>query len=114
MAHDDQLCVGTELLDEIEKAMQVYVVQRRLDLVHDIEGGRPATEHGEEKRQGNERSFAARQQREAPHVAPGGPGFDLDPRREQVLGIDEAQTSVPPGNSIVKRLSKWAATSANA
>ena len=95
--------------------MQVHVVERGLDLVHHVEGRRPAAEHGEQERQRGERPLATRQQRQLAHVLARRPGLDLDAGVEQVVGIGEPRAGrVPPGNSVSNSVSKFSATSANA
>ena len=64
MAHEQQLGIGPELLDEREEAMEVDVVERGLDLVHHVERRRAASEHGEQERQGDEGALTTGQQRE--------------------------------------------------
>ena len=44
---------------ELQEAVDVRVVERRLDLVEDVEGARPGEEHGEQERQRHERLLAA-------------------------------------------------------
>ena len=93
VAHDDQLGLAPELVDQAQEPLQVHVVEGRLHLVHQVEGRRPAAEHGEQEGQGHERALASRQQGQAPHVAAGRPHLDLDPGVQQVLGVGEGQAA---------------------
>jgi hypothetical protein len=86
VAHDEQLRLAAELLDEPEEAVQVDVVERGLDLVHHVEGRRAAAEHGEQVRQRGEAALATRQQRQLLHVLAARLGLDLDAGVEQVVG----------------------------
>src|SRR3546814_11672277 len=54
VAHDYELRLLAELVHEVEEAVQVDVVEGRLDLVHHVEGCRPAAEEGEGEGQGRE------------------------------------------------------------
>ena len=50
VAHDDELRLLAELADEVEEAVEVHVVEGGLDLVHHVEGRRPAAEDREQER----------------------------------------------------------------
>jgi hypothetical protein len=113
VADDEQLRLSPELVDQPEEAVQVDVVERGLDLVHHVEGRRPAAEHGEEEGQGGEAALAARQQRQLLHVLAAGLGLDLDAGVQQVVGVGERPSDPsPPGNSVENSASKCPATSA--
>ena len=83
-----------------EEPLEVDVVEGGLHLVHQVEGRRPAPEHGEEVGQGHQRALATRQQGQAPHVAAGRTDLDLDPGVEQVLGVGQGE---PAGASREER-----------
>ena len=68
--HDQQLRLVAELVHEVEEAMQVHVVERGLDLVHQVEGRGPGAEDREQERQRGERTLAAGEQRERLHALP--------------------------------------------
>ena len=78
-----------ELAHQAEEAVEVDVVERGLDLVHQVEGRGPAAEDGEEEGQRGHGALAAREQRDPAHVAAGRAHLDLDPRVEQVLGLGQ-------------------------
>ena len=84
--HHDQLGVLAELLDQAEEAVQVDVVEGRLDLVHHVERRRTRAEHGEQVRQRRQAALATGQQRELLHVLAARLGLDLDAGVEQVVG----------------------------
>ena len=69
--------------------MQVHVVERGLDLVHQVEGRRPGAEHGEQVRERGERALATREQREPAHGLARRPRFHLDAGVQQVVRIGE-------------------------
>ena len=58
MAHDEQLRLVAELVDEGQEAAEIDVVERRLDLVHHVEGRGPAAEDGEQEGQRRHESYA--------------------------------------------------------
>ena len=58
MGHDEQLSGAAEVLDQLQEAAKVGIVERRLDLVHDVEGARTRLEHGEQERQRRQRTFS--------------------------------------------------------
>ena len=78
VAHDEELRLLAELVHEVEEAVEVHVVERGLDLVHHVEGRRPAAEHREQERQRGERALAAGEQRQLPHVLARRLGLHLD------------------------------------
>ena len=85
---------------QAEEPVEVDVVERRLDLVHHVEGRRPAAEHGEQEGQRGERALAAGQQRQLLHVLARRLGLDLDAGVEQVVGLVRTSWPRPPGNSV--------------
>ena len=97
------------------KRLQVDVVERGLDLVHQVEGRGPAAEDGEEEGQRRHGALAAREQRDPAHVAPGRADLDLDAGVEQVVRARSAtRRPVPPGNSMATSVEKCSLTSAAA
>ena len=89
-----QLGLLAELGDQVEEAVQVDVVEGGLDLVHHVEGRRPAAEHGEQEGQRGQRALAARQQRQLLDVLARRLGLDLDAGVEQVVGLGEPQPAL--------------------
>ncbi len=77
---DQQLGLVAELVDQLEEALEVHVVQRRLDLVHQVEGRRARAEDGEQEGQCGHRTLAAREQGDATDVAAHRAYLDLDAR----------------------------------
>src|SRR5450631_4569686 len=76
---DDELRLVAELVDEVEEAVQVDVVERGFDLVEEIEGRRAGAEHREQVRERGEGPLTAGEQRESPDVLARWASFDLDP-----------------------------------
>ena len=93
MAHDDQLRLFAELVHEGQEAHQVHIVEGGLDLVHQVEGRRPAAEDGKQVGHGHQRPLPTRQQRKAAHIASSRTHLDLDTGVEEVLGIGERQAA---------------------
>ena len=96
MAHNYQLGLFAELVHKSQEAHQVHIVEGSLDLVHQVEGRRPAAEDGKQVRHGHQRPLPTRQQRQAAHVASSRTHLDLDTGVEKVLGIGERQAARPP------------------
>ena len=94
---DQQLRLVAELVHEIEEPVQVHVVERGLDLVHQIEGRRPGAEHREEVRQRGERTLTTGEQREAAHHLPGRARFHLDARVQHVVRLGEHEPAAAAG-----------------
>ena len=63
-----------------DRACDVRVVQRRLDLVEEVERARPRQEEREQERDRAQRLLAAREQREPGHALAARPELDLDAR----------------------------------
>ena len=80
--------------------MEVDVIEGRLDLIHQVERGRPGREDREQEREGGERAFAARQQRDALHALAAGRRLDLDPRLEGARRIRQDQASLAAGEQL--------------
>ena len=102
VAHDEQLGLVAELGNEGQEAMQVDVVERRLDLVHHVERRRPAAEHGEEERQRGQAALATRQQRQLLDVLPARLGLDLDAGLQQVIGLGEHEPPRPAREEVAE------------
>ena len=84
-----------------EQAPEVRVVERRLDLVEDVERARPGLEDRGQQRDRRERPLAARQQRQSLDLLAGRPHRDLDAGRERDRrGSVSEMLPVPPGKRI--------------
>src|SRR3954447_8005358 len=75
---DHELRAVGEAPDELQEAVDVGVVERRLYLVEDVEGRRPGQEDREDERQRHECLLPARQQRELSRRLAGGRNFDFN------------------------------------
>src|SRR5262245_22312889 len=75
---DHELGAVGEPPDELQEAVDVGVVKRRLDLVEDVEGAGPGEEDSEDEGERDERLLAAREKRELPRRLPGRGDLDLD------------------------------------
>ena len=106
--HDEQLGLVAELVHEIEEPVQVHVVERGLDLVHQVEGRRAGAEHGEEIRERGQRALAARQQREPADDLPRRPRLDLDARVQQIVRVGEHEAARPAGEQHCEQLGEVA------
>ncbi len=95
VADHQQLGFGSELVHEVEEAVQVDVVEGGLHFVHEVERRRPAPEHREEEGHGGQAPFAARKQRQPADVFSRRAGLHLDPGIEKVVGVGEAEATHP-------------------
>jgi hypothetical protein len=59
MADYQQLRLGAELVQKVEEAVQIDVVERGLHFVHHVKGGRPAPENSKQERQCHEAALAS-------------------------------------------------------
>ena len=75
---DHELGTVREPPDELQEAVDVGVVERRLDLVEDVEGRRPGEEDGEHEGERDQRLLATGEQREPPRRLAGRGDLDLD------------------------------------
>jgi len=97
---DQDLRLRGEALDELQEPVQVHIVQRGLDLVHQVEGRGTRGEDREQERHRGERALAARQQRDTLHALAAGTRLDLDPRRERVGRIGQDQPALTAGEQL--------------
>src|SRR5262249_56338943 len=67
------------------------------EVVEQIEGCRAGKEHGEKEPEGGKGTFAARQQRQAPHVLARRARVDLDAGVEDVVGVGEGDATGSAG-----------------
>ena len=103
MGDDDELRPVRVATQQIDEATDVRVVERRLDLVEEIDGARPREEEGEQERQRAERLLAPREQREPRHLLAGGPQLDLDARllpSSSLSGSVSRSLPSPPGKRV--------------
>ena len=91
---DHELGAVGEAADELQEAVDVGVVERRLDLVEDVEGRGPGEEDAEDEGERDQRLLAAGEQREPPRRLAGRRHLDLDPAR--VVGRPRDRPPRPP------------------
>ena len=93
--HDELRAVGVAT-KELDEPRDVRVVERRLDLVEEVERARPREEEREEERDRAERLLAAREQRQPRDLLPGRSKLDLDPCLDVavLVGLDEPQPAL--------------------
>src|SRR5205814_10701753 len=88
---DDELRAIGVAAQQLDEAADVRVVERRLDLVEQIERARPREEQREQERDRAERLLAAGEKRQARHLLARRPELDLDTRVLVVLlGLGQA------------------------
>ena len=79
MRHDDELCAGRVPTEERQETVDVDVVERRFDLVEDVERTGAREEDGKQERERRHRLLAAGQERQSLHFLAWRSDFDLDP-----------------------------------
>src|SRR5437773_5593352 len=84
---DDELRAIGVAAQQLDEAADVRVVERRLDLVEQIERARPREEEREEEGDRAEGLFAAGEEREPLHTLPGGTQLDLDAGLVRVVAV---------------------------
>ncbi len=95
--------------------MEVDVVERSLDLVHQIEGRRPGPEHREEVRQRGQSDRSPPDSNDSRRtILPEGRASISMPVLSRSSGCDSTSRPEPPGNNSENRSEKLRATSANA
>ena len=92
-----ELRVLAELLVDLQQAAQVGVVERRLDLVEDVERRRAGLEQRDQERHRDQRPLATGEQREPLDLLAGRPRLDLDAGVEHVVGVGEDQPPLAAG-----------------
>src|SRR3954453_8775084 len=75
--HDELRALG-EPAHEPQETVDVDVVERRLDLIEDVEGARPGHQNGEDEGQRDQRLLASGEQRQPPRRLAGRCDLDLD------------------------------------
>ena len=104
-----------QLLEQREQPAEVGVVERRLDLVHDVERAGPGLEDRHQQRDRGERPLAAGEQREPLDLLARRAGLDLDARSSSMSpGSVRTSRPSPPGNSRAKTPSNSRAVSSYA
>ena len=100
---DDQLGGVPELAEDLQQPPQVGVVERGLDLVQDVERGRPGPEDRHYERDRGQRALPAGQQRQPLDLLARRPGLDLDPGDQQVVGLGKDQPALAAGEQPARR-----------
>src|SRR5687767_15920644 len=97
MTDDQQLGMLAGVVEQVEEAVQVDVVEGGLDLVEDVEGAGAGPEDGEVEGQGDQAALAAREQRQAPDLLARRARLDLDAAGQEVVGLGEDQAALAAG-----------------
>ena len=87
MRDDDELRVLGELFQIPCEAIDVRLIERRLDLVQNTEGHGAGLEDREQDGDRREGALAAREQRDLGELLPGGRDDDLDARIERIVAV---------------------------
>ena len=97
-----------DLLDEAAEAVDIGVVERRVDLVQHADRRRVGEEHGEEQRERGQRLLAARQQRQHLQPLARRARHDLEPGVERIVvlgrGADGPAAAEEPREQLAEML----------
>ena len=93
MRDDDELGMGTQLVERIDETGQVHVVQRGLDLIHHIERAWARGENREQQSQCGQRALATGEQAQLFDALACRAGLNQHARGEQILWILQTQPS---------------------
>ena len=104
MTDDQQLCLLTKLGDEPQEPVQVHVVKRGLNFVHDVERRRSTAEDREQERECSERAFTTRKQRQLLDVLAARLGFNFDAGVQEVVGHRQHEATVATREEGCKQL----------
>ena len=93
MGDGDEAGVGAlaHFVEQIAEALDVIVVERRVDLVEDADRRGVGQEHGEDERKRRQRLLAAREQRQRLRLLARRLGDELEPGLERIVGFDQLQ-----------------------
>src|SRR5215470_12993944 len=94
---DDQLRGVPQLLEDLQEALEVGVVERRLDLVQHVERRRPGPEDRHQEGDRRHRALAAGQQGQPLDLLARGPRLEVDPGRQHVVGLGQDQLALAAG-----------------
>jgi hypothetical protein len=114
VADDQELGVLAGVVEQVEEAVQVDVVEGRLDLVEDVEGAGPGPEDGEVEGQGDQAALAPESSDRRRTFLPGGRASISTPLVRMSSGSVRTRRPSPPGNSSPKVRWNSRATSSNA
>ena len=81
-------------VQQIAEALDIGVVERRVDFVEHADRRRIGQEHREDQRHRRQRLLAARQQRQGLRLLARRAGEDFEPGFQRIVGLDEV--AVPP------------------
>ena len=79
------------LVHQVAEALDIVVVERRVDLVEHADRRRVGQEHGEDQRHRRQRLLAAGQQRHGLRLLAGRAGEDFEAGFERIVGFDQLQ-----------------------
>ena len=79
------------VVEQVAEALDIGVVERRVDLVEHADRRRVGEEHREDQRHRGQRLLAARQQRHGLRLLARRPGDDLEAGLQRIVALDELQ-----------------------
>ena len=78
-------------VEQVAEALDIGVVERRIDLVEHADRRRVGEEHRKDQAHRRQRLLAARQQRHRRRLLARRPGDDLEPGLQRIVAFDELQ-----------------------
>ena len=92
----DEAGVGAlaHVLEQIAEALDIVIIERRVDLVKHADRRRVGEEHGEDERKRGQRLLAARKKRQRLRLLAWRLSEKLESRLERILGFDQLQLGV--------------------
>src|SRR6478736_6176420 len=94
VSDDDELGVIAQLAEDLDEAAEVDVIERGLDLIHDVERAGAGLEDRDEHRDGGEGTLASGKQRQPLDLLAGWTRLDLDAGGEHVGGVGEHEPAL--------------------
>ena len=93
MGDGDEARVGAlaHFVEQVAEALDIIVVERRVDLVEHADRRGVGEEDGEDQRERGQRLLAAGEQRQRLRLLARRAGDDFEPRLERIVGFDQLQ-----------------------
>src|SRR5262245_7961227 len=104
VGNDDELRVLLHPTQHLDKAADVGVVERRVDLVEEAERARLVLEHAEHQRDGGQCLLAAGQQLDALQALPRRLRDDLDAALERIVFVEQREAGAAAAEQGAERL----------
>ena len=103
---DDEAGIGRarHLVEQVAEALDIVIVERRIDLVEHADRRRIGEEHGEDQRQSRERLLAAGEKRQRHRFLARRLRHDLEAGFERIFALDQLQLGIAAAEQFDKKL----------